>query len=320
MPEGSRWLDKVQCEKCTGAGFAVSSAEKVCPQCEGLGFVESDEDGLVLCPDCSGERKVDQRIEVTCDDCKGRGFHPRIMQRFEATIECATCKGVGEIEVIATEEREEECAECEGSGRRRHVEYCSLPKWSVCPVNSKRGRKIVWTEDDIGVEIEVDSGAFVEIVSCEACTPLAAPDESSDSIPSKHLFLVGCGIDPIYRSDMVYDRDENDEDNKDEGEEILDEGEEILDEDEEIVDEGEEILDEGEETDKGEESDEDDGGFWNQPCSVCEGLHRVVQISKPCIDCRGFGWVEVEEEECNIEECPDCEGSGEMVISETREV
>lgn len=79
MPEGSRWLDKVLCEKCSGACFAVSSAEKVCPQCEGLGFVESDENGLVLCPDCSGERKVEQRIEVTCEDCKGRGFHPRIV-------------------------------------------------------------------------------------------------------------------------------------------------------------------------------------------------------------------------------------------------
>lgn len=175
-PVGQRWLEKIHCKKCLGVGFLICATDKICATCKGDGFVESSVGGVILCLGCQGERRTASDIKTSCEECKGRGYHPKIMQRFEATIACLKCEGTGELAILTEEEEEERCDTCEGSGRSTDVLYCSLPKWSSHPLNSKGGRKICWSEDDLNVDLKIDSGAFVEIVFCEECEDDMAGD------------------------------------------------------------------------------------------------------------------------------------------------
>lgn len=261
-PNGPRWLEKVECEKCSGVGLLVSGLEKLCDNCGGNGFVATSENDVILCPACQGERKVVVEVKSSCEDCCGRGYNPKIMQTFVATVECPECKGTGEIE---GDDDEEECWTCEGSGREKHSDYCSLQKWRESPLNTHSGHKIGWTGNDLTDVYQLDSGAFVEIVPCKECVkPMGV------EIPSKELFRIGCGLNFHRQCSVGSEEDENDESPDDD-----------LDDDD--SEEGD-VLDE-------------------EICPFCEGLRKVVEITPKCNDCDGSGFIAVTEEcpECGGE-------------------
>lgn len=268
-----------------------SESEQECLRCEGNGFVETDYKDVILCPDCHGERKLRIQVRDTCSSCGGRGFYPKILQRFQSRSQCPICGGSGSLEIDPDDaEYEIECDECDGNGVIGLAEYFSFPEWKKHPLHAYKLQAISWTDEGVAVRFESESGHLVEIVRCEECknTDSGYQDPLDRHIAVDYLFWVGCGLNPLPNSDPK----------------------ELADEEDEASDEP---LDEPQESDLDGLTDASE--FESRPCPKCECLRKLVRIIKFCPKCGGSGLVCEEQVDCW-----ECDGSGIILHEEVREV
>lgn len=168
LAEGPRWLEKIPCEKCSSVGFLVSKKHETCKVCKGIGFVESAAKDVVLCPNCHGTRNISVETKECCGGCEGRGFLPKIMQKFVKAIDCTNCNGSGEIDYETGEL--ETCLDCSGEGSTDEGEYCPLPKWKSSPLRPKSLIQTVSSCDENRDEFQSDSGDYlIKVVACTEC-------------------------------------------------------------------------------------------------------------------------------------------------------
>ena len=150
----------------------ISETEKVCGTCDGVGYTESIGNDVVLCPECQGKRKTTLEIRTNCADCSGRGFHPKIMQRFVASINCSTCWGRGVVTVVIGDDEDDDyvnCSTCEGSGKSQNRKNCALPAWKSSPYHPKVTRQFLRSVNGEHFTFQTVQGTFIEINDCPDC-------------------------------------------------------------------------------------------------------------------------------------------------------
>jgi DnaJ-class molecular chaperone len=159
VPEGDRWLQKIACVRCKGAGKKTTHEKIKCIQCSGVGYVEDIKKNDVLCQKCKGRRVITQKSETACVDCKGKGYLPKIMQRFLCDETCECCSGEG-LEKVETGECVE-CERCDGMGWLYPAQIYSLADWKKSPDHER-------AYEDEG-NLRTSSGARLIFETCDKC-------------------------------------------------------------------------------------------------------------------------------------------------------